>query len=94
MHQVLYAAWKRHFLAIASKPYNVIAAHNMFDVRYTEYHTGITPIYLYALGLLRIRRSLSVSGWSVGCGRPSLCAYAEPIQYDPISEVRRPRTAR
>ena len=45
-HPILFEAWVRHFKAIASKPYNVIAAHNMYDIRYTEYYTGITPLYL------------------------------------------------
>ena len=48
-HPVLYEAWARSFKAIASKPHNVIAAHNMYDLRYTEYYTGITPLYLCVL---------------------------------------------
>ena len=48
-HPQLYEAWLRHFQAISSKPYNVIAAHNSYDLHYTEYFTGVRPLYLPSL---------------------------------------------
>ena len=41
-----WSQWVANLQRIASKPGNVIAANNMFDVHAIKYHTNITPVYL------------------------------------------------
>ena len=41
-----WSEWVANLQRIASKPGNVIAANNMFDVHAIKYHTNITPVYL------------------------------------------------
>jgi hypothetical protein len=38
--------WVSNLKAIASRPGNMVAANNLFDVHYIEYHTGIKAEYL------------------------------------------------
>lgn len=38
--------WVQNLKLIASKPWNFVAANNMYDVHYIKYHTGIDAMYL------------------------------------------------
>ena len=41
-----WSEWVANLRLIASRPGNVIAANNMFDVHAIKFHTNITPVYL------------------------------------------------
>lgn len=41
-----WADWVANLKRIAARPGNVVAANNMYDVKYIEYHTGLQALYL------------------------------------------------
>jgi hypothetical protein len=43
------AAWAHNLRVIAAKPWNVVAANNLYDVQFIRYFTGLTPVYIQSL---------------------------------------------